>query len=149
MNVMEIEITSKVNNVMLDRTEIKFTVTHTGEATPSRDIIRNELAEKLNVKKEEVIVKTVTPSFGNNKMKGYAKVYSSLDKAKGLEPDYVLVRNKLMEKKTKEKKAAAEKPAQIKPPKEAPKAEPAKPAVKEEKPAKEAPKQPEAKKEKT
>jgi small subunit ribosomal protein S24e len=146
---MEIEITSKVNNVMLDRTEIKFTVTHTGEPTPNRDVIRNELAEKLNVKKEDVIVKTVKPSFGNNKMKGYAKVYSSPDKAKALEPDYVLIRNKLMEKKVKEgKKPAAEKPAVInRPPKEAAKEAPAKPVVKEEKPAKEAPKQPEAKKE--
>ena len=145
---MEIEITSKVNNVLLDRTEVHFTVTHTGAATPSRDIIRNELAEKLNAKKEDVIVKTVKPSFGNNTMKGYAKVYTSPDKAKGLEPDYVLIRNKLMEKKVKEgKKPAAEKPAVIRPPKEAAKEEPAKPVVKEEKPAKEAPKQPEAKKE--
>jgi len=144
---MEIEITSKVNNVLLDRTEVHFIVTHTGEATPNRDIIRNELAEKLNVKKEDVIVKAVRPGFGNNKMKGYAKVYSSPDKAKALEPDYVLIRNKLMEKKDKEKKPAAEKPAVIRPPKAAVKEEPAKPVVKEEKPAKEAPKQPEAKKE--
>lgn len=144
---MEVEITSKVNNVMLDRTEVHFTVTHTGEATPSRDIIRNELAEKLNVKKEDVIVKTVRPSFGNNKMKGYAKVYTSPDKSKGLEPDYVLIRNKLMEKKDKEKKPVAEKPPVIKPRKEVVKEEPAKPVVKEEKPVKEAPKQPEAKKE--
>lgn len=140
---MEIEITSKVNNVLLDRTEVHFTVTHKGEATPSRDIIRSELADKLNVKKEDVIVKTVHPSFGNHKMKGYAKVYSSPDKSKGLEPDYVLIRNKLMEKKEKEKKPAAEKPAVIKPAKETAKEEPAKPAavVKEEKPAKEQPKQ--------
>jgi ribosomal protein S24E len=62
---METEINSKRNNPLLNRTEIFFTIKHKGEGTPNREIIRGELANKLNVKKENIIVKTVHSSFGN------------------------------------------------------------------------------------
>ncbi len=45
---MEIEIDSKKNNPLLNRTEIYFTIKHIGEKTPNREIIRAELAEKLD-----------------------------------------------------------------------------------------------------
>jgi small subunit ribosomal protein S24e len=61
---MEIEIDSKRNNPLLNRTEIIFTIKHEGEGTPARELIRNELADKLNVKKENVVVNTINTSFG-------------------------------------------------------------------------------------
>ena len=39
---MEIEINSKRNNPLLNRTEVYFTVKHSGEGTPNREIIRSE-----------------------------------------------------------------------------------------------------------
>ena len=102
---MKIEIDSKRNNPLLNRTEIYFTINHEGEGTPNREIIRNELAEKLNVNKENVIVNTVQSSFGTQEITGYAKVYSSLAKSKNIERNYILVRNKLIESEKKEKKA--------------------------------------------
>jgi len=126
---MEIEIDSKRNNPLLNRTEIYFTLKHKGEGTPNREIIRSELAEKLNVKKETVIVNTVHSSFGIQEITGYAKIYSSLEKSKEIEPDYILIRNKIIEAKEKgKKKAEAKKPA----------GEPKKEGV-EEKPAKQKP----------
>ena len=118
---MEIEIDSKKNNALLNRTEVYFTVKHPSEKTPNREIIRAELAEKLNVKKEDVIVNDIHTSFGIQKATGYAKVYSSLDKSKGLERKHILIRNKLMEAKKKEKKAEAKPAEATKPQKEAPK----------------------------
>ena len=101
---MEIEIDSKKNNPLLNRTEIFFTVKHNGEKTPSREIIRAELAEKINAKKEDVILNFVHTTFGLQQTYGYAKVYSSSDKLKGLESEHILVRNKLLQAKKKEKK---------------------------------------------
>jgi len=127
---MEVEIDTKRNNPLLNRTEIYFTIKHLGEKTPNREIIRAELADKLNMKKEDVIVDSVHTTFGIQEITGYAKVYSSHDKLKGLEREHILVRNKLMQAKKKEKKegAKAAKPVEgakeeAKPIKEEPKAE--------------------------
>lgn len=116
---MEIEIESKKNNPLIDRTEIHFTISHEGKRTPDREIIRSELAEKLNVKKDNVIINNINSGFGIQVSKGYAKVYKSVEKSKNLERKHILQRNKLIEKKGKKKE---EKPTEIpaKPPKEEP-----------------------------
>jgi ribosomal protein S24E len=106
---MEIEITSKRNNPLCERTEVYFTIHHEGEGTPNRDLVRNELAEKLNVKKEHVAINYIQTNFGVQKSTGYTTVYSSLDKAKNWERDYILKRNKIIEEK-EEKKPEEEKP---------------------------------------
>lgn len=112
MSIMETEINSKRNNPLLNRTEIFFTIKHKGEGTPNREIIRGELANKLNVKKENIIVKTVHSSFGIQEITGYAKIYTSLEQSKSIEPDYILLRNKLIDaKEVEKKKAEAKKPA--------------------------------------
>jgi small subunit ribosomal protein S24e len=112
---MEVQIDSKKNNPLLNRTEVYFTVKHLGEKTPNREIVRNELAEKLNSKKENIVVNFIKPSFGTNETTGYAKIYSSLQKAKELEATHILARNKLIqgkkkEKETEKKPAGATKP---------------------------------------
>jgi len=120
---MEIEIDSKKNNPLINRTEVRFTIRHKGESTPNREIVRSELAEKLNVKKEDVVVDNIHTSFGVQQIKGYAKIYNNVENAKGWERSHILERNKLIEKKAKkegEKKAAEKpegKPAAEKPPK--------------------------------
>ena len=133
---MEIEIESKKNNPLMNRTEVFFTVKHKGEKTPNREIIRSELADKLNTKKENIIVNSINSSFGTQETTGYAKVYSSLQKAKDLERDHILKRNKIGvtekkkeekdEEKKEEKSAEAKKPAEETPKEDAP-AEPEKP----------------------
>ena len=118
MIVMEIEIESKRNNPLLNRTEIHFTIKHVNEKTPNREIIRSELAEKLNVKKENVIVNTINGSFGVQETTGYAKIYSSLSKSKSLERKHILKRNNIgtkKEKKEEKEEAPAEQPKEEKP----------------------------------
>ena len=132
---MEIEIDSKKNNPLINRTEVRFTIRHKGESTPNREIVRSELAEKLNVKKEDVVVDNIHTSFGVQQIKGYAKIYNTVENAKGWERSHILERNKLIEKKAKkgEEKKSSEKP-EGKPAAE-------KPQKKEEPPVKEAPKE--------
>lgn len=107
---MEIKIENKKNNLLLNRTEVHFTVTHDGESTPNRDIIRNELADNLNAKKENIVINYMKSGFGKKETKGYAKVYTSLEQLKGLEQKHFLIRNKIIskdEKKKGEKKEGA------------------------------------------
>jgi len=113
---MEVEITSKYENKLLGRTEVRFKATHVGGKTPSRDEVRDALAGKLGAKKDALIIDELNTTFGKAETGGYAKLYASVDAAKKLEPHHLQLRNKLpgVEKKTKvavEKKAPAKKGA--------------------------------------
>ena len=99
---MEIEIQSKKENPMLNRTEVHFIVHHEGESTPRRERVRGELAEKLNVKKDLIIVNAMNSKFGLHITKGYAKVYSKPDFVQNGERDHILKRNTTGGKKEKQ-----------------------------------------------
>jgi len=135
---MEIEIVSKKENELLDRTEVTFKALHPKEGTPQREVVREKLASMLKATKDRVIVDAMDSEFGKMETVGYAKVYKTKEAAMKFEREHVLVRNKLKEAVKKEKKAAAPppgKPAAASPAKPAEKA-PEKPAEKHaEKPA--------------
>lgn len=98
---MEIEIVSKRENVLLNRTEIRFNVIHEKSGTPKRDEIRAKLAEVLSVNKDTLVVDFLKQKYGTHQTYGYAKVYKNKE-ALELERMPVLIRNKLKEKKKKE-----------------------------------------------
>ncbi len=131
---MEIEIVDKVENEVLDRTEVTFKAVHPKEGTPQREAVREKLSALLKAPKERVIVDSMNSEFGKMETMGYAKVYKTKEAAMKFEREHVLVRNKLKEKAKVEKKAAAPKPAAA--PREAKPAEkaPEKKAEKSEKP---------------
>ncbi len=99
---MEIKIVEKRENSMLHRVEVRFVVSHPKGKTPSREDVRNLLAVNLNAEKNRVILQHMHTLFGSNETTGYAKIYESVEHAKKIEPDYVLLRNKLIEKKEEE-----------------------------------------------
>ncbi|MEM0466172.1 MAG: 30S ribosomal protein S24e [Candidatus Thermoplasmatota archaeon] len=121
---MEIEIQSKNVNPLMNRTEVAFVISHKGEATPKRDLVRGELAEKLSVKKEQVVIDYMDSDFGIQRTKGYAKIYQTVDEIKAAESDYILKRNALPGKKKRKKEVKSEgsegKPAEKKPAAEKP-----------------------------
>ena len=136
---MEIEITEKKNNPFFKRTEVHFTVIHENQKTPKQAIIRNELENSMNTKKENIIIEEIQSNYGIQQSKGYAKVYSSRKEAEAIEQKYILKRNKMEGKKAEKK----EEPAEETPPEEAPAAEEApseeaEAEPKEEKPAEDA-----------
>jgi small subunit ribosomal protein S24e len=109
---MDMEIKEKKNNPLLNRTEIHFIINHEGEVTPNREIIRTEIADKLNVKKENIIINNLTSKFGIQKTIGYAKIYSNPKKAEAIERKYILNRNQKIQKdkkKEEDKKKEVEK----------------------------------------
>ncbi|OGS52546.1 MAG: hypothetical protein A3K75_01215 [Euryarchaeota archaeon RBG_13_61_15] len=109
---MEIEIITKKENELLDRTEVMFKAVHPKEGTPQREAVREKIAAILKATKERVIVDAMDSEFGKTETIGYAKVYKTKDSAMKYEREPTLVRNKLKEKAKveKKKKAAAAAP---------------------------------------
>jgi small subunit ribosomal protein S24e len=135
---MEVEVVSKKENVLLDRTEIKFKAVHPKEGTPQREAVRDKISALMKAPKERVIVDAMDSEFGKTETVGYAKVYKTKEAAMKYEREEILVRNKLKERvKVEKKKAAApmpkapraaaggEKPAAEKPAAEKPAEKPA------------------------
>lgn len=119
---MEVEIVSKKENQLLDRTEVTFKAVHAKEGTPQREAVRDKLSALMKAPKERIIVDSMDSEFGKTETVGYAKVYKTKEAAMKYEREQILVRNKLKEKVKVEKKAAAaapakpaEKPAEKKP----------------------------------
>ena len=92
---MKIEIEGKKENPLLERTEVNFSVEHEGASTPIREEIRTQLAGKLGVNKDTIIIDRMNTEFGRQLTKGYAKVYDSVESAKKFEKEHLLARNKL------------------------------------------------------
>jgi small subunit ribosomal protein S24e len=112
---LEINITKDWDNPLLDRKEITFNISHSGE-TPSRDEIKNKLVAQLNSRHELVIVDKIRTEYGTQNTSGYAKIYSDVDRANEIENKYVLKRNepKPVEETEKlaEEEAVAEEPVE-------------------------------------
>ena len=101
---MKIEVTEKKANPLQDRTEVYFKVDHTGESTPTRKAIVDELSKMLKAKKDAVVLNNLDTTYGRGISKGYAKVYGSKESALEFEREYLLKRNGI-EKPVKEAEA--------------------------------------------
>ncbi len=99
---MELKMIEKKENPLLHRVEVQFEVAHPQSKTPSRDEVRNLLAANLNADKNRVILDKIETPFGSTVTRGFAKIYDNVENAKKIEPEYVLIRNKLIEKKEEE-----------------------------------------------
>ncbi|MHB1650268.1 MAG: 30S ribosomal protein S24e [Thermoplasmataceae archaeon] len=98
----EIKIESSVENKLLKRTEVRYTVNYKDSPTPKRDSIRDMLAKNTGSKIDLVVIDKNIQGTGLHSLKGYAKIYKDKESAMLYEPDYELYRNNL---KTKEAKA--------------------------------------------
>ncbi|MCL5680809.1 MAG: 30S ribosomal protein S24e [Candidatus Thermoplasmatota archaeon] len=96
---MRIEIVSRTENKLLGRIEVKYIATHIKEKAPSREDVKAQLSANLQVPKELIIIDHSNTEFGRSVTEGYAKVYKTKEAAMKLEPDYLLLRNGLIEKK--------------------------------------------------
>ncbi len=108
---MKLNIESKKENPLQERTEVVFTAEHTGEQTPGREAVQASIASAMSVPKERVIVDHMDTEYGIGITKGYAKVYASPEAIKKSERYHQLVRNKMAEKKVKAKAAPKQRAA--------------------------------------
>ena len=94
---MELNITSKKEEPLLSRTELKADVIFE-KATPSYHELASLVASKVKADEKLVAIRHVYTSFGNKNAELIAYVYKDEDKKKFIEP-------KLKEKKDKAKEA--------------------------------------------
>jgi small subunit ribosomal protein S24e len=99
---MEITINEKIDNPLLNRTEIRFECTYQGDATPKVLDVKNRLVATLNVDKNLLVVHNLKPSYGEGKANGYAKLYDSEESLAKIEREHVVLKNKEVVKEEKE-----------------------------------------------
>lgn len=104
---MEIKIVQDLDNKLLNRKELDFTVEYEGP-TPSRADVKKKLAALLNTDIDLIIVQKIESEYGHQLVKGYAKIYESADRMKQIEKEYVLQRNVMPEEPVAEEPAAEE-----------------------------------------
>jgi len=101
---MEIKVVSERYNPLLKRKEIKFQIDHkqTG-GTPRRFEVRKALASLLNAQLDLVYVKKFSTKTGTLTAVGTANIYDSVEQAKLVEPEHIVLRNAPPEKPKEEK----------------------------------------------
>lgn len=90
---MKMEITQQKENPLMKRTEVFFEIDHSGEATPGRNAVAEEVAKQMKSKRDCVVVDNIESVYGNGKSKGYAKVYENKEAALNNDKAYLLKRN--------------------------------------------------------
>ena len=103
---MEVEITNKKENPLLERTEVYFKVVHEKEKTPKRDAVKGKIAEALKTKRELVVVDYMRSEYGMPVTVGYAKAYKTKDSLQAIERKHILKRNAAEEKKEEGQEAS-------------------------------------------
>ncbi len=89
---MEIEITSRKENKVLEREEVAFTLQFEGK-TPSRKQVQQQLSDVIG--RNIIVVEYIKPMYGASKATGYARGYTSARQARAVEQQHILERNNL------------------------------------------------------
>ncbi|HMK47377.1 MAG TPA: 30S ribosomal protein S24e [Methanocella sp.] len=89
---MEIKVLEEKKNPLLQRREVKFSVSH-NLGTPSRQEIKDKIAAYLNSKPELVIIERMRTQFGKRETRGYAKIYETPERLKRVETEHIVQRN--------------------------------------------------------
>ncbi len=101
-------ITSKKENVLLERTEVEGTIEFEG-ATPSNAQVTEEVAKQMHHDPATVAVQHIYTQFGHGQAKFTARVYASPEARKKVEVLPSHLKKKESGKKTEEKKAVKKK----------------------------------------
>ena len=101
---MEITITSQRENPLLKRKEVQFSVTHGTGSTPPRLEVRRAVANALKANVDLIFIKKFETKTGTHTATGTANLYESAEKARLIEPEYIVKRNVPPEKPKEEAK---------------------------------------------
>ncbi len=108
---MDVEVSDKRFNPLLERDEVRFQVTHEGEPTPTLADVRKLLRTKLNAKADLVVIDSIYSQFGTSVSRGEARVYKDANGLKRIEAKHIIKKNfggKESEGKEKKEGAAEE-----------------------------------------
>ena len=90
---MEIEVIEDKYNPLLSRRELRFRGVADGP-TPSRGEVKKILIALLDASADTLVLDRMASTFGKKEFVGYAKLYDSSERAKEIEAEYILERNK-------------------------------------------------------
>lgn len=102
---MEIEITSRKENKILEREEVAFTMQFEGK-TPSRKQVQQKLSDIIG--RNIIVVEYIKPMYGASQATGYARGYTSAKQARAVEQQHILERNNLAAGKSEQPVEEAE-----------------------------------------
>ncbi len=117
MAIKDIKVANEVQNKQLGRRELVLEVTNDG-STPSRDELRDAIADRFNMKRENILVISVMQGYGEMRSSVLVHEYGDAS-ARKLAQEHIIARH---EKKQKEAGEAKE-PAKADTPKAAEKTE--------------------------
>jgi len=103
---MEIKILNKIENALLNRTEITAEIFHEGKPTPTRDDIRKHLAAMLGSDESLLSIKHVKSGVKNSSMCSVT-LYKSKEELEKLEAKHILKREKKISKEAPKAAGAA------------------------------------------
>ncbi|EQD44498.1 Ribosomal protein S24e, partial [mine drainage metagenome] len=84
-----------------------FEISHPSAASPKRDQVRTEFAKVASAPRDRVVIERMHARYGTATTRGEAMVYESVDAAKAIAREHILVRNGLKEKAKKGETAPA------------------------------------------
>jgi len=90
---MELEVIRDDANPLLDRRELVLRISGT-TITPSRGVLKEQIAARYDAGLENVVVKKIITEFGRQDAVVDVRIYTDPTIAKGIENAYVLDRNK-------------------------------------------------------
>ena len=90
---LEIIVTEEKDNPLLRRREISAIIKHDFGPTPDRLDIKAKIAAKYGVSADTVIIKQMKNHFGASQEFLTAYIYESLEVAKKIEHEYMIIRN--------------------------------------------------------
>ncbi len=96
MSGLTIRKIKDMDNPLLFRKEYIFEVVHEAKSTPSRAVLREEIAKLIGVDKDLGVVRRIKTEFGTNIARVEVHIYSDHEKMMEIEPRYILKRNQII-----------------------------------------------------
>ena len=109
---MELEIAEKNDNPLLHRQEVQIVIRHENESTPRRSEVIQNLSDKMNAKKDLIIIDHLKNKYGKMENQGYAKIYKNIEALNRIETKPSIDRQKTA-KKVKPKAPKKEKAEEV------------------------------------
>jgi len=98
---MKIEVIEEKENKLLNRKEIKATITGF-EKTPTREEVRNQLIAKLGSDEKKLLLDEIKQEYGKKQAIAFVKIYKNEEELQKYEPKYKIKRNNLLKEEKKQ-----------------------------------------------
>ena len=100
---METTIIQEKYNPLIGRKEVDVLLTHLGEITPTREVVRAKIAALLNMDLDHVVIQSIQGHFGEPRSRVIVHCYDDANDVFVFEPKFRLKRNKIIKEETTNK----------------------------------------------